>query len=202
MSGILPYLIVGLGNPGLKYENTRHNIGFEVIDALARHWGVSTLSQKFHGQLGEINLEGTKILLLKPQTYMNRSGLSVGETAAFYKVPLSSHLLVISDDLDLPPGALRLRLSGGSGGHNGIKSIIEAVGTEQFPRLRLGIGRSQTNAESYVLAKLSKQERAIQDELVRHCIPAIETILKAGLEKAMSQYNRRGPERAPEGTKT
>ena len=133
------FLIVGLGNPGTKYDNTHHNIGFEVIDCLAQRWGVSFL-EKHKGLLGSSDRAQGRVFLLKPQTFMNLSGESVVPVAQFYKIPLD-HTLVLYDDLDLPAGTIRIRKTGGSGGHNGMKSLIQLLGSEDFPRVRIGIGR-------------------------------------------------------------
>lgn len=184
------FLIVGLGNPGPKYENTRHNIGFEIVDTLSKVWGVSTFSPKFQGLFAQVSRSGVKVLLLKPETYMNLSGRSVQEAVHFFKLDPSNQILVISDDLDLPPAQLRLRLTGGAGGHNGLKSIIECLGTEAFARLRVGIGRGeQVPTENYVLGKIPKAEQPAFKEAIIHAQEGIEAILKDGLSKAMNVIN-------------
>lgn len=185
------YLIVGLGNPGPQYAQTRHNIGFEVVDCLARRWGVTSFAKKFQGKWAEVSRPEGRVYLLKPETYMNRSGISVGEAAKFYKIE-SAQIIVVSDDLDLPPGMLRLRPSGGPGGHNGLKSLIEAVG-ELYPRLRIGIGRHPFQpAEDYVLSKISSTEqKAIFDEAIQKSAEAVESILKQGVEKTMNTFNQK-----------
>ncbi|NBV50553.1 aminoacyl-tRNA hydrolase [bacterium] len=188
------FLLVGLGNPGPQYENTRHNIGFKVIDALAEKWRVDGFSKKFKGLFVESSWKDHKVLLLKPQTYMNLSGESVREAAQFFKIPVESHVVVVSDDLDLPPGSIRLRKSGGSGGHNGLKSITEMLGTEGYPRLRLGIGRSSTvPTENYVLMSIPETEKKLYAQAVLTASEAIETLLTEGIEKAMSLFNKRSP---------
>ncbi len=185
-----PFLLVGLGNPGAKYALTRHNIGFMVVDVLAARWGVDSFSSKFHGQLGETNRAGRKVLMLKPQTYMNRSGLSAAEVVTFYKIPTDTSALVIVDEIDLAPGTIRIRKDGGSGGHNGMKSLIESLGGEKFPRLRLGVGRSPVmDAADHVLQKIQKADWPLYEELVARGADAVESILENGLDKAMNIFN-------------
>lgn len=184
------FLIVGLGNPGPKYDKTRHNIGFEIVDSLAKAWDAPNFSPKFKGLFCQLSRSGIKVLLLKPETYMNLSGQSVQEAVHFYKINPSTQLLVINDDLDLPPAQLRLRLSGGTGGHNGLKSITECLGTEVFARLRVGIGRSdKIPTENYVLGKIPKTEQPAFEEAILHAREGIEAILKDGLSKAMNVIN-------------
>ncbi|MFM8315093.1 MAG: aminoacyl-tRNA hydrolase [Deltaproteobacteria bacterium] len=184
------FLIVGLGNPGPKYEKTRHNIGFEIVDHLGQKWGAPSFSPKFQGLFSQVAQCGLKVLLLKPETYMNLSGRSVQEALHFFKLNPSTQLLVINDDLDLPPAQLRLRLSGGAGGHNGLKSIIECLGTEDFARLRVGIGRNnQIPTENYVLGKIPKAEQPAFSEAIIHAQEGIESILRDGLAKAMNVIN-------------
>ncbi|NEO32719.1 MAG: aminoacyl-tRNA hydrolase [Symploca sp. SIO3C6] len=194
---IIPQLIVGLGNPEPKYDRTRHNIGFEVVDALASRWQISwSENRRFQGLFGEGHgPTGDKLRLLKPLTYMNRSGQAIGSVTAWYKLAAQS-VLVIYDDMDLPIGRLRLRLSGSAGGHNGMKSTIAHLGTQNFPRLRLGIGKSGGGKEnvSHVLGKFSPQETKLMSEVVQLTIEAVEVALKQGVEKAMSLYNSRSVE--------
>lgn len=197
-----PKLLVGLGNPGKKYDRTRHNIGFEVIDTLAGIWSTSISENKrFQGSAGETRTaSGERLILLKPSTYMNRSGQSVRAVVDWYKLS-PADVLVIYDDMDLPIGKLRLRLSGSAGGHNGMKSIISHLGTPLFPRLRLGISRSdiggnQTNQAvvGHVLGKFAPDERKVMDAAIRLAEEAIEFSLRKGLERAMSLYNGREAE--------
>ena len=191
-----PQLIVGLGNPGAKYDRTRHNVGFDVVDLLAQHWQIPLSEQKkFHGLVGEGMVAGDKIRLLKPQTFMNNSGQAMRSVIDWYKLPPES-VFVIYDDLDLPVGKLRMRLSGSAGGHNGMKSAIAHLGTQHFPRLRLGIGSAKTvqgekDTVSHVLGKFAPQEAAIMTEVVQLAAEAVEYSLKHGLEKAMSLFNNR-----------
>jgi peptidyl-tRNA hydrolase, PTH1 family len=189
---IIPELIIGLGNPEQKYDQTRHNIGFEGIDALAKAWDFSLQNHsRFHGIYGEgISPNGQKIRLLKPLTYMNRSGQSVRAVADWYKID-PAKILVIYDDMDLPVGRLRIRLSGSAGGHNGMKSIIAHVNSQKFPRLRIGIGKSHPTKEtiSHVLGKFAPDEIKVIDEVLYLTTKAVELSLKEGIEKAMSIYN-------------
>ena len=191
---MIPKLIVGLGNPEPKYEQTRHNIGFAAIDALARSWQISlSENRKFQGVFGEgSGIPGDKIRLLKPLTYMNRSGEAIRAVIDWYKLPPES-VLVIYDDMDLPIGKIRLRLAGSAGGHNGMKSAIAHLNTTNFPRLRIGIGRSERspNAISHVLGKFSAQENQLMPEVLKLVVDSVELSLKQGFEKSMSLYNSR-----------
>ncbi len=196
---VIPQLIVGLGNPEPKYDRTRHNIGFAAVDALADYWQVSkTANRKFQGEFGEGRGPKDKIRLLKPQTYMNNSGRSIRAVLDWYKLPPQS-VLIVYDDLDLPLGRLRLRLSGSAGGHNGMKSAIAHLGTQDFPRLRIGIGRPKNAAVDsndkktigYVLGKFSSEETELMDRVLKLAIEAIELSLRQGVEKSMSLYNSR-----------
>ncbi|MGF1478945.1 MAG: aminoacyl-tRNA hydrolase [Cyanophyceae cyanobacterium] len=191
-SAIAPQLIIGLGNPEPKYDKTRHNVGFEAVDALAKAWHFSWQQQRrFQGVIAEGSIGRTKIRLLKPLTYMNRSGQSVRAAVDWYKLAPQS-LLVIYDDMDLPVGRLRLRLSGSAGGHNGMKSIISHLGSQDFPRLRIGIGQSGSQATvSHVLGRFSPEEAAVIAPVLHLAVEAVEASLKEGVEKAMSLYNSR-----------
>ena len=195
---VIPQLIVGLGNPEPKYDQTRHNIGFMVVDILARRWQISlSENRKFQGLLGEGRSNaGEKIRLLKPLTYMNRSGQSMRAVIDWFKLPPES-ALVIYDDMDLPLGKLRLRLAGSAGGHNGMKSAIAHLGTQNFPRLRIGIGKPKTaaaddpNPISHVLGRFSEAENKLVSELLPIVADAVELSLKQGVEKSMNIYNNR-----------
>ncbi|MGD2182020.1 aminoacyl-tRNA hydrolase [Lusitaniella coriacea] len=189
---ITPQLIVGLGNPEKKYDKTRHNIGFEAVDILAQRWQTKWQeNRRFKGQFAEgRSSTGDKIYLLKPSTYMNRSGESIRSVVDWYKLSPES-LLVIYDDMDLPLGRLRLRLSGSAGGHNGIKSTISHLGGQNFPRLRIGIGKSQNATVSHVLGRFSPEENKIVTDILKLVVDAMEMSLKEGVEKAMSLYNSR-----------
>lgn len=188
---IIPELIVGLGNPEPKYDQTRHNIGFTAVDELARIWQMPLKENKrFQGLFSEGTVGGQKVRLLKPLTYMNRSGQSVRAVTDWYKVPPQS-VLVIYDDMDLPVGRLRMRLSGSAGGHNGMKSIIAHLGGKDFPRLRIGIGKSNGNkgTVSHVLGKFAPEEIKVIDEILYVSVKAIELSLKEGIERSMNRYN-------------
>lgn len=191
-------LIVGLGNPGEKYAHTRHNVGFDVLEALARRWQIPLSGhRKFQGEFGEGRaIAGHKISLLKPTTYMNRSGQAVRSVLDWYKLPAES-VLVIYDDMALPLGKLRLRHSGSAGGHNGMKSIIAHLGTQSFPRLRVGIGSSHRVGDrdqavvAHVLGKFAPNEKPLVDTSIDWAVEAVETILKKGTEATMSAFNGR-----------
>ncbi|MBW4544539.1 MAG: aminoacyl-tRNA hydrolase [Symplocastrum torsivum CPER-KK1] len=194
---VIPQLIVGLGNPEAKYEKTRHNIGFDAVDALAKRSQISwNENRRFQALFGEGQASRVdKLRLLKPLTYMNRSGQAIRAATDWYKLPPES-VLIIYDDMDLPVGRLRLRLSGSAGGHNGMKSAIAHLGTQNFPRLRIGIGKSGTDKDtvSHVLGKFSPQETQLMSEVLQVVVDAVELALRQGVEKAMSLYNSRSVE--------
>jgi PTH1 family peptidyl-tRNA hydrolase len=196
---VIPQLIVGLGNPGSKYEQTRHNVGFMAVDRLAKVWQISLSDhRKFQGMFGEGMSPYGKIRLLKPQTYMNNSGQAIRAVVDWYKISPES-VMVIYDDMDLPVGKLRIRLSGSAGGQNGMKSTIAHLGTQKFPRLRIGIGSPKSapgdkDAVSHVLGTFAPIEKPLIDEVLDLTVNAIELSLKQGVEKAMSLYNNRSIE--------
>lgn len=187
------YLIVGLGNPGKEYAETRHNIGFRVIYELARKHGITVSGIKHQALTGQGIIQGKKVLLIQPQTYMNLSGRSVAPLLNFFKTPLEN-MLVIYDDLDLPLGKLRMRGSGSAGGHNGIRSLIDNLGTKDFARLRMGIGHPDDliPVHDYVLGKFFKEEMPMVEKMVGCATQGVELWLEQGLEKAMNQLNRDG----------
>lgn len=188
----LTFLVVGLGNPGPKYALTRHNVGFMVIDLISQRWPGIQFQSKFQGELAQANFDGKRVLLLKPQTYMNLSGNSVLEAVQFYKITPSSHVLVISDDVDLPVGDLRIRTKGGSGGHNGLKSITECLGTEEYLRMRIGVGRSPVlPTDEHVLGKIKKDEQPVYQDAINLTADAIESYLRDGIQKTMTAFNKR-----------
>jgi PTH1 family peptidyl-tRNA hydrolase len=193
-------LVVGLGNPGKSYEDTRHNVGFAAVDAVARAAGAEAWRDKFSAQLTRGRLGATDVALLKPQTYMNLSGQSVQPAAAFFKVAPSS-LLVVHDELDLPFGDVRLKAGGGHAGHNGLRSIIERAGTADFGRVRVGIGRPppgwRGDVASYVLARFEALERASLGDVLSAAVAAVEAVAVAGLAAAMNRVNARA--RPPKG---
>ncbi len=184
------FLIVGLGNPGIEYRSSRHNVGFMVIDQLAKELGIKLSKYQFKALVGSQLQDGDKWIFAKPQTFMNLSGTAVGSLVKFYKVPME-HLMIIHDDIDLPIGTIRIRPKGGSAGQKGVNSIIERLGTQDFPRLRVGIGRpnGQRIAANYVLADFQKSEKALVDELLDKCTEAVKTFIQSGLDIAMNQYN-------------
>jgi peptidyl-tRNA hydrolase, PTH1 family len=185
----LDLLVAGLGNPGREYERTRHNIGWLVVDELAARLDVSFRS-KFSGALGETRADGHRLALLKPETYMNESGRSIGAAARFFKVP-AADLLVVHDDVDLEPGRLQARRGGGLAGHNGLRSIAQTLGTQEFLRLRIGVGRpgrgDHRSVSDFVLAPFEPEVDAAA--LVRRAADAVETIAREGLEAAQARFN-------------
>lgn len=193
---VIPQLIVGLGNPEPKYDRTRHNIGFAAVDALSQAWGIPFAeNRKFHGLYGEgVVTKGHKVSLLKPLTYMNRSGLAIQSVTNWYKL-LPQSVLIIYDDMDLPLGKTRLRLSGSAGGHNGIKSAIAHLGGENFPRLRIGIGRPKTpdhedkEAISHVLGRFTATETELMSRVLNFIVECVELCMLQGVEKAMNRCN-------------
>jgi len=183
-------IIVGLGNPGKKYEQTRHNAGFWVIDELARRMSVSLNSKKFHSIIAEGHYLDEKVILVKPQTFMNLSGTAVQTIVRYWPIDLSD-LLVIYDDLDLEPYRIRMRAEGSSGGHKGMQSIINQLQSQAFPRLKIGIGRPEgpMSVPDYVLAKISDEEMRTYQDVVARCADAVEVWISSGIEQAMNQYN-------------
>jgi PTH1 family peptidyl-tRNA hydrolase len=182
---------VGLGNPETRYDRTRHNVGYLVIDELAARWGVACDREKYEARIAEARHGQEKILLLKPLTYMNLSGRSVAK-AARNNLDEPEQLVIITDDTYLPLGRLRLRKGGSAGGHNGMQSIIESVGTKEFIRLRMGIGSQAAGQplEAHVLSKFRPEERPVVDDMVSLAADAVEAFLDKGLEQAMNEYNR------------
>lgn len=187
---IMPKLLVGLGNPGSRYAATRHNIGWVVLDEFARKHNISVDKVAFEGVTGEARVGTEKLYLLKPMTFMNNSGRSVARAAAFYKID-PREILVIYDDLDLPPGRIRVREKGGSGGHNGMKSLIQEVATQEFGRLRIGVGRPAPGWEvvDWVLAPFNSDDAAVMARVVPLAVEAVEAWLTEGLRSAMNRYN-------------
>jgi peptidyl-tRNA hydrolase, PTH1 family len=185
------YLIVGLGNPGADYARTRHNAGFLVAEKLAGRWQAGwTYEKKFNARLARGERDRRAVLLCEPQTYMNASGEAVGAVIAFYRVPLT-RLVVVVDDADLPLGELRLRPGGSSGGHHGLESVEQHLGTRDYARLRIGIGRHSGAREitGYVLGRFNSTEAPLMDKVLTAASDQVETWLAAGIQKAMSQFN-------------
>ena len=190
-SGGVDWLLVCLGNPGDKYENPRHNAGFMVADELAERHNVPVQRLKFRALTNTITVGDQKVLLMKPVTYMNLSGEAVHEAAAFYKIP-PEHVLVISDEVSLAPGKIRVRRSGSAGGHNGLKNIIAHLGTDQFPRIRLGVGQKphpDYDMADWVLGKFQGEDKKAVEEAVKKAADAAECLIREGVDKAMNQYN-------------
>lgn len=183
-------LVVGLGNPGKKYTGTRHNVGFAVLDQLAKEWSADVPRAKFESFVAECRVGQQKTLLVWPQTYMNRSGLAVQQAAAFYKAPLEN-LLVICDDFNLPLGKLRYRTGGSSGGQNGLKDIISALGTDDWPRLRLGVGPvpERWNPADFVLGRFSNDQTDQAGASIQLAAKSVATWVEEGVAVAMNQYN-------------
>jgi peptidyl-tRNA hydrolase, PTH1 family len=184
------YLIVGLGNPGRQYRDNRHNIGFTVVDRIASRLGFSFSRVQFRSLVADVRHEGLRLFIAKPQTYMNESGQAVGALTRFFKIP-ADNLLVIYDDVDLPFGTLRLRPEGGSAGQKGVASIIERLGTKEFPRLRVGVGRppGRMLAAAYVLQNFPKDEVDLLPEILDRAADASLVFVTEGLESAMNKYN-------------
>lgn len=189
------YIIIGLGNPGTKYENTRHNMGFKAIDSIARELGVDVSRNKFKALIGETNIGGQKVLLVKPQTFMNLSGEAAREVVNFYKVP-NENIIVIYDDIDLQLGALRIRKGGGPGTHNGMKSMVNCLGFKDFPRIRIGVGgNGDENLIDHVIGKVSKSEQQLLNENADAAAAAAIDIVRVGIDNAMNTHNVRKPEK-------
>ncbi len=184
------FVIVGLGNPGKKYEKTRHNMGFSAIDKLAEKHDIKVNKLKHKALVGDGFISGRKALLVKPQTYMNLSGESVREIVSYYDVTLDN-LIVIYDDFDLETGVIRIRKKGSAGSHNGMKSIIEQIQSKDFPRIRIGIGKSGEGSEwkDFVLGKTSKQDEKVIEDAVKRTADAVGCILEKGIDEAMNEYN-------------
>ena len=188
----MKYLIVGLGNIGYEYENTRHNIGFRVLDALAKASNLVFTDGRY-GATCELRIKGRTLVLLKPSTYMNLSGESIGELVSYYKVDEEQELLVIYDDVSLDVGQLRIRRKGSAGGHNGIKDIIRHLGTDVFPRIKIGVGEKPKGYDlaDYVLGHFSREEREMMEEGYQKAAEAVEMILAGELDEAMNVFNRK-----------
>ena len=185
------FIIAGLGNPDEKYQGTRHNVGFDVVDRLAEKYQIAIDTKKHRALIGKGVIEGQKVLLVKPQTYMNLSGEAVHEAAQFYKIP-ADHVLVIYDDVSLPVGKLRVRPTGSAGGHNGIKNIIAHLGTQEFPRIKIGTGAPAGGGAEmidWVIGVPSQAERKILVESFENAVKAAEDIIENGCQKAMNDYN-------------
>ena len=185
------WLIAGLGNPEAKYDGTRHNAGFAALDYLSGKWGISVSKTKFQGLWGQGEVDGHKVVLLKPLTYMNLSGDSIAPLAGFFKIP-ADHVIVLCDDITQNPGKLRIRPSGSAGGHNGLKSIIQHLGTDQFPRIKVGVGQKphpDYDMADWVLSKFAGEDLKTITEAIRKAADAVECLIQEGPDKAMNRFN-------------
>lgn len=184
------FLIVGLGNPEEEYSNTRHNMGFDTINKLANEYNIKINKNKFKGLCGSGIIENEKVILLKPQTYMNLSGESIKEAMAFYKIK-SENIIVIYDDIDIEPGVIKIRKKGGPGGHNGMKSVISEIDTQNFPRIRIGIGKPENKGQliEYVIGKMPQTDKDILEKATILGKEAILEIIKNGVDIAMNKFN-------------
>lgn len=191
------YIIVGLGNPGRNYENTRHNIGFDVIEKLAEQEHIDVLEKKHKALIGKGYVAGAKCILAKPQTYMNLSGESVRELVDYYKADAETELIVISDDISLEPGQIRIRKKGSAGGHNGLKNIISHLGGDTFVRIKMGVGEKPKGYDlaDYVLGHFTKEERAVMDEAAQRAADAVRMIISQDADAAMNAFNRKATDR-------
>ena len=185
------FIIAGLGNPGREYAHTRHNVGFDTIDVLADMYRIDVDTKKHKALIGKGIIEGQKVILAKPQTYMNLSGESIRELVDFYKIDETSELIIIYDDISLNPGQLRIRLKGSAGGHNGIKSIIQHLGCQEFLRIRVGVGEKPVGYDlaDYVLSRFGAEEQKIMDEAFGEAAEAAVMMMTTGAERAMNHYN-------------
>ena len=189
-------IIAGLGNPTKEYEGTRHNVGFQVIDKIAEKYNIAVYAKKGRAYVGKGIIEGQKVLLVKPQTYMNLSGESIRELVDYFKVDPKEELLVIYDDISLNPGQIRIRKKGSAGGHNGIKNIIANLGTSVFPRIKVGVGEKPKGYDlaDYVLGKFSKEDRVLMEEGYDLACEASALIMQGAIDQAMNEYNQKKKE--------
>ncbi len=189
---VFDMLIVGLGNPGLQYDGTRHNAGFEVIDAFCKKHSVTLDKNKYDAVYADVKIGDKRLLIMKPQTYMNHSGQAVSAVMRFYKIPAAA-LLVVSDDISLAPGKMRIRKSGSAGGQKGLNSIIEHISTNEFLRIKMGVGDRpdrETDLANWVLGKMNENDRKLFDSAKENAVKAIETVLRDGADTAMNRYSR------------
>ena len=187
------YLIVGLGNPGRQYEATRHNMGFDVIDKLVEEYQVQQAGVKFNAMYGKGRIGGQPVILMKPLSYMNLSGGPIREMANYFKIDPETEMIVVYDDIDLDPGQLRIRKKGSAGGHNGIKHIIQQLGTQNFVRIKVGVGAKPKGWDlaDYVLGRFDKEDRALIEEAQERACKAVELILTDSVDAAMNEYNKK-----------
>lgn len=193
-------LVAGLGNPGSEYASTKHNLGFLAVDEIGKRAGIDLKKKKFSGIYGEGTFNGGKLILLKPETYMNRSGESVSSAAGFYHIP-TENIIIIHDELDLPAGTVRIKAGGGSAGHKGVMSVIGELGSGDFTRVRIGIGkpREKIGTVSHVLTRFSKEESELASGSVMRAADAVLEIIQHGLRKAMNKYNVRSESEERDG---
>ncbi|MBQ1311350.1 MAG: aminoacyl-tRNA hydrolase [Blautia sp.] len=186
-------LIAGLGNPGNKYQGTRHNVGFDAVDLLIEKHHIPQSGVKFNAMYGKGTIEGQKVVVMKPLSFMNLSGGPIQQMAAYFRIDPAKDLIVLHDDIDLSPGQLRVRPSGSAGGHNGMKDIIRALGTESFTRVRIGVGAKPRDWDlaDYVLSRFTDSDRKLVDEAIADACGAVETIVSEGVDAAMNTYNRK-----------
>ena len=182
------FLIVGLGNPGTQYKGTRHNVGFDILDLISSAYNISVNRIKFKGVYGEGNIGGEKVVLLKPSTFMNLSGESVREAANFYKINVLN-IIILQDDISLEIGRMRIRPKGSAGGHNGLKSIILNLNSDEFVRFKIGVGQPKGELISHVLGKFSKDERLLVDDVNKAAAKAALIVIKQGVAEAMNKFN-------------
>ena len=187
------YLIVGLGNPGRQYEATRHNMGFDVIDKLVEEYQVPQTGVKFNAMYGKGRIGGQPVILMKPLSYMNLSGGPIREMANYFKIDPETEMIVVYDDIDLDPGQLRIRKKGSAGGHNGIKHIIQQLGTQNFVRIKVGVGAKPKDWDlaDHVLGRFDKDDRALVEEAQERACKAVELILTDSVDAAMNEYNKK-----------
>lgn len=191
------YIIAGLGNPGRKYTHTRHNAGFDVIDRLAEKYHIKIVKKNFQAYCGRGDIQGQEVLLMKPRTFMNRSGESILEAVQYHKIEASAQLVVIFDDISLEPGRIRVRKKGSAGGHNGIKDIISHIGTQEFTRVKIGVGEKPEGSDlaEHVLGRMPKEEYKLVQAASQDAVAAVELILQGKTDQAMNDYNERKRER-------
>ena len=184
------YVIAGLGNPGKEYENTRHNMGYKAIDVLSSDENIDVRRSKFHSVIGQGRIAGKKVVLVKPETYMNRSGIAVREAAMYFNVA-PENLIVIYDDIDLPSGSIRIRKSGGAGTHNGMKSVIEQLGTKDFIRIRIGVGAAEAGEDlvDRVIGEVPAAERELLQNAAAEAAAAVKDMIAIGVDNAMNRHN-------------
>ena len=188
----ITHMVVGLGNPGEKYQRTRHNIGFMTLDYISYKLGIKINRSKFKALVSDVDIDGKRVLLMKPQTYMNNSGEAVKEAVDYYKIPIGN-VIVICDDISFQPGKMRIRLKGSDGGHNGLKSIIYHLGSNEFPRIKMGVGEKPTkeyDLADWVLGTIAKEDQESTYKSIENAYECVKYMIQGNAEKAMEKYNR------------